>query len=545
MKTLLKIFIQEAPQEMIMVLFVSGMSGLLGGLLIPFVLETARYITRGFWSAGYLLGLVIVTILLLATKWFSQQWAAQLSEKSLERLSLRLYNQLRQMELRELEQYHHADILLATVQVQDLTNALMKTINVCQLFLSLIASWLYIVWLSPLGGFLVLIGHVISLLAYKVFQSLTHHAMQIETSKQRDLFRTFQHIFDGFKELKLDWQKSAELFEHDLIPLIEENRAIRTKTAFYFSEYHLFTDICGYAVMGSIALLLAAVGFQEAIAAIFAMIMYQGKMILVLLAQFPDIIKGQQALTRFRELIPAERTGKPLKETLYRPSQERMIGFQSLRLQDIQFAYPPSPGGAGFSVGPLNVTLQAGDVVFLTGGNGSGKTTLLHLVTGLYRPVSGSFALNGRLVKMTDYRHLFSGVLSNVHLFDRLYGLEQIDAQRLQQLLAQMDLAQRVQYVDGRFTTLKLSTGQRKRLALVVALLEDKPIYVFDEWAADQSPDFRHYFYHVLLPALKAQQKTLIVISHDDRYFAMADHLIKMEYGHIVHEQRRGGATGA
>jgi putative pyoverdin transport system ATP-binding/permease protein len=544
MKALLKIFVKEAPQEMAMVLCVSSMSGFLGGLLVPLVLETARYITRGFWSAGYLLGLMSLTIILLVTKWFSQQWTAQLSEKSLERLSLRLYNQLRQIELRDLEQYHRSDILLATVQVQDLTNALMKTINVCQLFLALVVSWLYIVWLSPLGGFLVLIGYVISLLAYKVFQSLTHQAMQIETTKQHELFRTFQHIFDGFKEIKMDPQKSAAIFDQHVIPLIEENQEIRTKTAFYFSEYHLFTDICGYAVMASLVLLLPAAGFQDVITAILAMIMYQGKMILVLLAQVPDIIKGQQALTRFLQFMPVEKVGKPLKETLYKPSRERLAGFQTLALQNIQFTYPSPSGRVGFFLGPLNLTVQAGELLFIIGGNGSGKTTLMHLLTGLYRPSSGSLALDGRLVKMADYRHFFAGVLSDAHLFDRLYGLDHVDVPRVNQLLAQMDLARRVQYVDGRFTTLKLSTGQRKRLALVAALLEDKPIYVFDEWAADQSPDFRHYFYHELLPALKAQGKTVIVISHDDRYFAVADHLIKMEYGTIITDHR-GGPSGA
>jgi putative ATP-binding cassette transporter len=280
-------------------------------------------------------------------------------------------------------------------------------------------------------------------------------------------------------------------------------------------------------------LLLPSFGLQEVVAIIFAMIFYQGKLILVLLAQLPDIIKGQIALSRLRQLTQDQITRQPIRDTLYKSSKERIKPFRTLTLQNIQFAYPTPPGVSGFSLGPINLTARAGEILFIIGGNGSGKTTLMHVLTGLYRPLSGTFSLDDRIVKMTDYRHYFAAVFNDVHLFERLYGLDRVDEQQVNRLLAQMDLAPRVRYVDDRFSTLKLSAGQRKRLALVVSLLEDKPIYLFDEWAADQAPDFRRYFYQELLPALKAQGKTLIVVSHDERYFAVADRVIKMEYGQI------------
>jgi putative ATP-binding cassette transporter len=254
----------------------------------------------------------------------------------------------------------------------------------------------------------------------------------------------------------------------------------------------------------------------------------------VLLAQLPDIIKGQIALSRLRQLTQDQITRQPIRDTLYKSSKARIKPFRTLTLQNIQFAYPTPSGVSGFSLGPINLTVRAGEILFIIGGNGCGKTTLVHVLTGLYRPLSGTFSLDDRIVKMTDYRHYFAAVFSDVHLFERLYGLDRVDEQQVNRLLAQMDLAPRVRYVDDRFSTLKLSAGQRKRLALVVSLLENKPIYLFDEWAADQAPDFRRYFYQELLPALKAQGKTLIVVSHDERYFTVADRVIKIEYGQVV-----------
>jgi len=70
-------------------------------------------------------------------------------------------------------------------------------------------------------------------------------------------------------------------------------------------------------------------------------------------------------------------------------------------------------------------------------------------------------------------------------------------------------------------------------LALLVSLVEDKELYLFDEWAADQDPEFRDVFYNKLLPELKSRGKLVIVISHDDRYFHKADQIVKLEQGAV------------
>jgi putative pyoverdin transport system ATP-binding/permease protein len=102
---------------------------------------------------------------------------------------------------------------------------------------------------------------------------------------------------------------------------------------------------------------------------------------------------------------------------------------------------------------------------------------------------------------------------------------------------AQLQLDRKVTVADGVFSTVELSQGQRKRLALVMTYLEDRPFYVFDEWAADQDPLFKELFYTVLLCDLKSRGKTVVVITHDDHYYHVADRCVRLEDGRIVEDR--------
>jgi len=170
------------------------------------------------------------------------------------------------------------------------------------------------------------------------------------------------------------------------------------------------------------------------------------------------------------------------------------------------------------------------------GGNGSGKSTLIKLLLGLYFPHKGSISCDNKEIvdqNYAQYRDLFSIVLTDFHLFDKLYGVQEDNSSKVNKLLEKMGLSSKTAFVDGAFTNLDLSTGQRKRVALINSILEDKQIYVFDEWASDQDPEFREYFYNTLLKELKAQGKTIIAVTHDDKYFGIADKIYKLTYGKL------------
>ncbi|HEY9642170.1 MAG TPA: ATP-binding cassette domain-containing protein [Coleofasciculaceae cyanobacterium] len=200
--------------------------------------------------------------------------------------------------------------------------------------------------------------------------------------------------------------------------------------------------------------------------------------------------------------------------------------------------HPPQGGEEkGFLLGPISLSLQPGEITYIVGGNGSGKSTLAKLITGLYFPQSGSIHLNGTLITDDNrewYRQHFSAIFTDFHLFDSYLGFNHTNLDReVESYLRQLQLDHKVQVKEGVLSTTRLSQGQRKRLALLTAYLEDRPIYLFDEWASDQEPLFRDLFYKQILVRLKERGKTVIVITHDDRYFHLADHIIKLDYGKI------------
>lgn len=207
-----------------------------------------------------------------------------------------------------------------------------------------------------------------------------------------------------------------------------------------------------------------------------------------------------------------------------------------LDLRDVSYARPPTGERDGFVMGPVDLTLRAGEIVFVTGENGSGKSTFLKVLTGLYRADRGALAVDGVAVSpatMPAYRALFATIFSDFTLFDRIYGVDAIDPARVQALLDELDLSHKTAFVDGRFTELDLSTGQRKRLAMVAALLRDRPIHVFDEWSAEQDPEHREWFHRTLLPRLAAAGSIVVAVTHDAAFFDVADRVVHFDLGRV------------
>ena len=185
----------------------------------------------------------------------------------------------------------------------------------------------------------------------------------------------------------------------------------------------------------------------------------------------------------------------------------------------------------------MNFQLSRGELVFITGGNGTGKSTFLKVLAGLYPPLRGTITVDGILIDRENrqsYRHLFSTVLSDFHLFDRLYGIKEVDQGRIRELLELTNLSRKTSIVGDKISAVNLSSGERKRLALVLSLLENTPILLLDEWAAEQDPLFRRKFYREILPWLKQQEKTVVAVTHDDDHYDVADRVLKMQFGSFV-----------
>jgi len=227
--------------------------------------------------------------------------------------------------------------------------------------------------------------------------------------------------------------------------------------------------------------------------------------------------------------------GKPAQRT-----RRKIDQFKTITFCNVFYSYQDASGAHPFSVGPINLTIQAGEMLFVSGGNGSGKSTFLKLLTALYYPISGVIKIDDAILDENNreaYRNLFSVIFTDYHLFKKIHGLKNVDPGRINRLLEDLELSGKTSFTGEEFETVDLSTGQKKRLALLVSLLEDKSIYIFDEWAADQDPAFRRKFYEDMLPALKKAGKTIIAVTHDDKYFDIADRQLKMAEGRFPEGQ--------
>jgi putative ATP-binding cassette transporter len=214
-----------------------------------------------------------------------------------------------------------------------------------------------------------------------------------------------------------------------------------------------------------------------------------------------------------------------------------LTSFREIELENVVFHYDDPKFGNTFTVGPINLTIRAGETIFVAGGNGSGKSTFIKLLTALYYPQQGIIRVDGRVLTAEtyeSYRSLFATVFTDYHLFERLYGLYDVPDEEIARELDFIEMSGKTRVVNYEFETMELSGGQRKRLALLVALLENRPIYIFDEMAADQDPAFRRKFYTEILPLLRTQGRTVIAVTHDDKYFGEADRLLKMDEGRFV-----------
>ncbi|HEX2269400.1 MAG TPA: cyclic peptide export ABC transporter, partial [Pyrinomonadaceae bacterium] len=258
----------------------------------------------------------------------------------------------------------------------------------------------------------------------------------------------------------------------------------------------------------------------------------------VILALFPALSRARIALHEVDSLglsldsatdVSAAAIDRPANDA---PGELELIG--------VTHTYRTEHDDRNFVLGPIDVTFRPGEMVFVVGGNGSGKTTLAKIIIGLYSPEQGAIRLNGELIgaELSEYyRQHFSAVFSEFYLFESLLGVDrfELDA-RAREYLVKLHLDHKVTVKDGVLSTTDLSRGQRKRLALLTAYLEDRPFYIFDEWASDQDPVFKEIFYTQLLPELKSRGKTLIVITHDEKYFHLADRVLELEYGKLRHD---------
>jgi putative ATP-binding cassette transporter len=380
---------------------------------------------------------------------------------------------------------------------------------------------------------------------YRIFMTKAYPAVRSARLGKEMLFRHFRSLTDGIKELKVHRQRREAFFREELVSAAEYYRRQNVIAMNRYAVADGWSQMMFGILLATLLFMLPAISRvtqQELVKFVFVAI-YVMSPAWNLIRSLPTFASGRASLDRMQELgftlegLSRTAAGDDDSVGKVHPSLTARSKPPLIEFRNVMFSYAENARG-GFTVGPIDFALHPSELTFVIGGNGSGKSSIVKLLTGLYTPDGGEILVDGKPVSaegQEDYRQLFSVVYSDFYLFERLLGISGPDLEaNAEDYLAALGLSDKVSIEGNSFSTTDVSQGQRRRLALLSAYMEDRPIYVLDEWAADQDPAFRQVFYLKLLPELKRRGKTVVVVTHDDRYFHLGDRIIKLDYGRVV-----------
>ena len=466
-------------------------------------------------------------------------------EAIIHKIRLRLMNHIRHSELLSIEGIGRARIVAAitsdTAILTQASNMLALTVQggVLVFFVAI-----YVAYLSPVAIITTFI--VVSIAAF-IFHRKNR---QLIAEKQRTaqwegrLFDRLTDFLDGFKEVRLNSARSADLFD-DAVNVSRTAANIKIKTQAETFKMIVTSQISMYVLLGAVVFVAPTLSSSLAgssISKTTTALLFVVGACFGLVQSIPILLNANAAADRISRLEAAlHATVRPV-EGIPTVAPKR---FDRIEMKNIVFRYVDKFSDTVFKIGPIDFNLRSGELIFITGGNGSGKSTFLRVLSGLYPPDSGEILLDGRPVtnaSRDEYRGLMSAIFFDYHLFQRLYGID-AEPGEIGRLLAKFRLTDKTALINGEFRTLDLSGGQRRRLALIVSMLEKRPIMILDEWTAEQDPEFRRKFYDELLPEMMQAGATCIVITHDDRYLDelhLPARRIRMDEGRIVEEHTMG-----
>jgi putative pyoverdin transport system ATP-binding/permease protein len=539
---------REMHGSMPKLLFMSGIGGISNASILAAinagVQDAGSGQKPGLWAASLFL---VALFLFMRSQQYVTITATAEIEAIIHKLRLRIMDMIRRSELLEMEKIGRARIVAAvtsdTAVLTQASNMLCFTVQGAVLIFFV---GLYVAYLS-LTAFLLTVVIVTGAATIFHYKNRRLSEQKGESAAwERRLFDRLTDFLDGFKEVRLNAARSDDLFA-DALEVSKTAANIKIRTQAETFKMIVTSQISMYVLLGAVVFIAPNLSNSlggASIAKTTTALLFVVGACFGLVQSIPILLNANAAANRIDRLEQA-------LQSILIPRERPAIGaprrFERIEMHNIVFRYTDRFSDTVFKIGPIDFTLHAGELVFITGGNGSGKSTFLRVLSGLYPPDSGEILLDGRPVtnaNRDEYRELVSGIFFDYHLFKRLYGIPDADATDVNRLLALFRLADKTALTDGEFRTLDLSGGQRRRLALIVSLLEKRPIMLLDEWTAEQDPEFRRKFYDELLPEMLRAGATIVVITHDDRYLdelRLPARRIRMDEGRIVDQRLVGG----
>ena len=514
----------------------------LGGLSTASILAAINAGLQGsgnLWAATLFL---VALFLFIKTQYYVTITTTAEIEAIIHKIRLRVMDHIRRSELLSLEAIGRSRIVAAitsdTAVLTQASNMLCFSIQGAVLVF-FVAIYVAFLSLAAIVTTIVIIGVAGVIFHYK------NRRLAAEKQKSAEwegrLFDRLTDFLDGFKEVRLNAARSMDLFE-DASEVSRTAANIKINSQAETFKLIVTSQVSMYVLIGAVVFI--APQFSEALGGLTLTKTTTALMFIVgacfgLVQAIPILLNANAAADRIEQLEIALQATASALDVAGTAAPSR---FDGIEMTGIQFRYVDRSSEATFKIGPIDFNLNPGELVFITGGNGSGKSTFLRVLSGLYPPDSGQIRLNGQLINdetRDKYRSLMSAIFFDYHLFRKLYGIPDPDPGDVDRLLRQFRLDTKTSLTKGEFRTLDLSGGQRRRLALIVSLLEKRPILLLDEWTAEQDPEFRRKFYDELLPELMAAGATVVVITHDDRYLDelhLPARRIRMDEGRIVEQ---------
>ncbi|MBD2411475.1 ABC transporter ATP-binding protein [Nostoc calcicola FACHB-389] len=488
-----------------------------------------------------LLSFIALCLLRLIASFISQILLIQISQKAILNLRILLSRRILASPLRHLEKIGVHGLLAVLIEdIQTISNTIIIIpflgINIA----IVVACLIYLSCLSQLIFFIGISFMFVGIFSYSLPTMKAMSFLKLAREQEDNLFKHFRTVIQGTKELKLHHRRRQAFLSEDLHKTALSSRHHNVVGMSIFAAAASWGQILFFVAIGLLLFTIPTINkIPPKILSAYALtIIYLISPLEYIMSTMPTVTRALVALKKIESLgLSLANSSNEIAE--YTPLILNK-NWKCLELENITHTYYQEIEESNFILGPINLKLNQGELIFILGGNGSGKSTLAKLITGLYIPETGKIYLDGKPIDNENlewYRQQFSVVFSDFYLFDRFLGFDNqnLDFQT-QKYLAKLQLDHKVKVKNGVLSTTELSQGQRKRLALLTAYLEDRPIYMFDEWASDQDPVFKEIFYTQLIPELKNRGKTVLVISHDDQYFYLADRIVKLEYGQVKTE---------
>jgi putative ATP-binding cassette transporter len=531
-----------------------GLMALLAGAASTAILAIVNSVAASSAGGGgnHLVSVMLYGLALLIYI-FSQRYVLQTTTDEVERIvderRRGLIRKLADCELLGVEKIGHGAIFSAiNTDTQTISQTAGSLILGVQAVMMIFWTTIYIATLSLPALALVI---VVLLVAARLYRKRGERA-SIDLRRAHEevvaLHEMVEGLLAGFKEVKLSSRRAAELLQ-DAVMVSGRTAFFRSLAQRALGVNFVFSQVAIFILLGTLVFILPALStaFADSTVKVLTAVLFLVGPVSGVISAAPQITVANAAaenLLKLEQLFDENVEQGIVSRDNTETAVPAFGDFNTINLRHLTFAR--GEGSERFVVGPIDLSIRRGETLFITGGNGSGKTTFVKMLTGLYPADSGEILVDDRLVGRSDmqrYRDMFGAVFSDFHLFPILYGVERIDRERAAALIDEMEVENKAHLDDRRFSTVDLSTGQRKRLALVATQLENPPIMVLDEWAADQDPHFRAKFYQLVLPRLRAAGITVIAITHDDKYFHHADRRLHLEDGRVTSISSTGVAT--